>query len=66
MVTIYTTETCSKCKVLKTKLEQKGIEYKEVNDIHELESKNFMTVPMLEVDNKVMDFKEAVTWINGR
>lgn len=64
-VILYTT-FCPKCKVLETKLKQKGIEYKEITDIDIMTEKGFMSVPMLEVDNFVMNFTEANTWINER
>jgi glutaredoxin len=64
-VILYTT-FCPKCRVLETKLKQKGIEYKEITDIDIMTEKGFMSVPMLEVDNFVMNFTEANTWINER
>ena len=64
-VILYTT-FCPKCKVLETKLKQKGIKYKEITDIDIMTEKGFMSVPMLEVDNFVMNFTEANTWINER
>ena len=39
---------CPRCKVLKTKLDQKGIQYESVNDIELMKEKGF---------------KEAVDWI---
>lgn len=64
-VTLYTT-FCPKCRVLEAKLKQKGIEYKEITDVDIMTEKGFMSVPMLEVDNFVMNFTEANTWINER
>lgn len=64
-IILYTTG-CPKCKVLEAKLKQKGLEYKEITDINEIANKGFMTVPILEVDNKTMNFTEANTWINER
>lgn len=64
-VILYTT-FCPKCRVLETKLKQKGIKYKEITDIDIMTEKGFMSVPMLEVDNFVMNFTEANTWINER
>ena len=63
-IILYSTH-CPKCRVLEQKLKMKNIEYKEVNDIEVMEKKGFMTVPMLEVDGKVMNFKEANDWINN-
>lgn len=62
---LYSTD-CPKCKVLKTKLEQKGIEYYETDDINILEQKGIMSVPVLVVDNNYMLFKEAIDWVNKR
>ena len=55
---------CPRCIVLEKKLKQKGIDYDEVNDMSIMEKKGFLSVPVLEVDGKTMDFKEANDWIN--
>ena len=55
---------CPKCKVLEKKLLQKNMVYEEVNDVDVMTEKGFMSVPMLEVDGEVMDFKAASDWIN--
>ena len=57
---------CPRCKVLKTKLDQSGIEYETVNDIEIMKSKGFNEAPKLEVDDMVMDFKQAVDWLKGQ
>ena len=62
-VTLYTTQ-CPKCMVLEKKLTAKNIEYSTVEDVNLMISKGFDTMPMLEIDDKVMDFKAANTWIN--
>jgi glutaredoxin len=54
---------CPRCKVLKMKLDQSGIEYENVNDIEVMKAKGFAEAPKLEVDGVVMNFKEAVDWI---
>lgn len=66
MVIIYTTETCPKCKILKKKLSEKGIEYNEVNDIEILKSLDIYEVPILEIDGKYLDFSEANNWVNSQ
>lgn len=63
---IFHSSHCPRCKVLETKLKQKEIEYEENNDIQVMLSKGLEMAPALEVDGKMMDFKEAVNWINGR
>ncbi len=62
-VILYTTH-CPKCLVLKKKLESKNIEFEEITDNELMLKKGFTMVPVLEVDDKTMDFKEANTWIN--
>lgn len=64
-VTLYSTG-CPKCKVLITKLDSKNINYNVVSDINVIISKGINTVPVLEVDNNLMDFKTAVDWVNAR
>lgn len=54
---------CPRCKILKAKLEQSNIEFKENNDVELMTQKGFTTVPMLEVDGVIYNFKEAVKWI---
>lgn len=54
---------CPKCKVLKMKLDQKGIQYEDVTDIEVMKEKGFTEAPKLEVNGVVMSFKEATKWI---
>lgn len=54
---------CPRCKVLKTKLDQSGIQYVTVNDVEEMKAKGFTEAPKLEVNGEIMDFKKAVEWI---
>lgn len=61
-VTLYSTG-CPQCNVLKKKLDLAGIEYNTIEDPDAIAAKGFMTAPLLEVEDKVMQFKEAVDWI---
>lgn len=63
-VVLYSTG-CAKCKVLEAKLNMKKIEYNVVTDVSVMESKGFMSVPMLEINGEVMDFKKANDWIKN-
>lgn len=54
---------CPRCKVLKMKLDEKGIQYDEITDIEVMKEKGFQEAPKLEVDGVVMNFKEASEWI---
>lgn len=62
-IVLYSTG-CPRCNVLKTKLKNKDILFEEVNDEDIMINKGFDSVPILEVDGKPYDFKEAVEWIN--
>lgn len=65
MITLYTTH-CPKCRVLETKLAQKGIEYQENTDIEYMSSLGIMSAPVLEVDGELLDFVTANNWINNK
>ena len=54
---------CPRCKVLKAKLDKSNIQYETINDIEVMKAKGFVEAPKLEVDEMVMDFREAVEWI---
>ena len=66
MITIYTTATCPKCKILKTKLAQKGIEYEEFTDEEEMQRMGILSVPIMSVDGKLMDVPESIKYVNER
>lgn len=63
IIKLYTTQHCSMCKMLKELLTNKKIEFETVEDLDEMEKKGFKSVPMLEVDGKIMNTKEAFAWI---
>lgn len=62
-VILYSTG-CPQCRVLKRKLEEKGIIFTENTDREKMLSLNFVRVPVLEVDGERMDFSAANKWIN--
>ena len=64
-IILYSTG-CPKCKVLVAKLNAKNIKYNTVSDVGIIISKGISTVPVLEVNGTIMDFKTAVEWINER
>lgn len=57
---------CPRCEVLKEKLEQSSISFEVMDDVNVIASLGIGEVPMLEVDGKLMGFKEAVDWIKAR
>ena len=63
MITIYKTEHCPMCKLLTQKLEEKHIPFNVVSEINILKQKNILQVPMLEVNNSLLNFQEALKWV---
>ena len=66
MITVYTTQTCPKCKILKKKLQEKGIEYQEFNDEDEMQRMGILSVPVMDVDGEQLDFPAAIKYVNER
>lgn len=54
---------CPNCNVLKKKLVEKNIAYKEINNVETMKAKGFTTVPMLEVDGISMNYKESFNFV---
>lgn len=64
MITLYSTH-CPKCNVLEKKLNIKKLEYTLVEDEDLMVEKGFLSAPMLEVDNQLLTFKEAIEWLEN-
>lgn len=64
MITMYTTH-CPQCKVLEKMLNDKKIEYTQITDIDIMKSKGIQSVPYLEVDGELKNFKESMEWIRN-
>lgn len=62
MVTLYSTG-CPACKVLKKKLEAKGIPYNENNSIEEMAELGITRVPVLLAEGMLLEMTEANRWI---
>lgn len=54
---------CPKCKVLKMKLDAKGIQYEDISDVEVMKDLGFMEAPKLVVGDTVMGFSDAVEWV---
>lgn len=66
-IILYTIH-CPKCNVLEKKLQGKNIKFEIIDDERTLieqgfASKNF---PLLLVDDKLMEYSEAVAWVNKK
>lgn len=56
---------CPMCKILEKKLAQKNVKYQLCNDTEVMTKMGFQSVPMLEVGDKIYNFREAVNWANN-
>lgn len=61
-VILYSTG-CPKCGILKRKLDERGVVYETVSDVDEMLRLGINSAPYLGVDDKLMDFKQAVDWV---
>lgn len=64
MVIMYTTH-CPQCKILEKMLNDKKIEYTQITDIDVMKSKGIQSVPFLEVEGELKNFKESMEWIRN-
>jgi glutaredoxin len=62
---LYSSSTCPKCKVLKSKLDAAGIPYRIVMD-EKAAAAGINEVPVLEVKGERMNFVEGNKWINEK
>lgn len=65
MITLYSTG-CPKCQVLEKKMLNDGIDFNISDDVNTLIEKGFMTAPILKVDDKFLEFKDAIDWLKNR
>lgn len=64
MINFFTTG-CPKCKILKKKMDDKGISYNTVTDIEVMTALGIDSVPVLQFDDgALMDFGQAIKWVN--
>ena len=69
---IFYTTNCPRCQVLKKKMDSLGIDYELNNDIEEMLLQGIQTVPMLRIEEELLDssslttlldFSQAVKWL---
>lgn len=64
MKVILYTIGCPNCNVLKRKLDEKNIDYESVTDEATIEQKGYNNLPVLEVEDSVMKYGDAIKWVN--
>ena len=62
-VKLYSTH-CPQCRTLEMKLNRAGIEYEVCDDVEEMNARGFKAAPVLETDEGVFNFSEAIKWVN--
>lgn len=63
---IFYTQNCPKCDILKKKLEQKGLSFTvESNNFQKLINAGIKQLPVLEIDDKLLSFSDAIKYINN-
>lgn len=60
---IFHSSHCPRCLILEKKLKEKGIQYEENNDVQVMIKKGLEMAPALEIEGKLLNYKEAVNWI---
>ena len=63
MIIVYSTG-CPRCNIIEAKLKEKNIDFTVNNNIDEMSELGIMSVPVLSIDGKLLQFKEANDWIN--
>lgn len=63
-IILYSTG-CPKCRVLKSKLTGRGVQFEENESVETMESMGIAEVPVLFVNGELLDFGKAIQWING-
>ena len=51
------------CEMLEHKLNEKNIEFKLVSDVNSILAKGIQNVPVLEVNNELLDTRKALAWV---
>ena len=62
---ILYSNNCPRCKILKKKLDDNKINYEIIDDVDTMIDKGLSTVPVLEINGRMLDFREAVEWVNN-
>lgn len=63
---LYSQKGCPMCSMLKSKLDEKGMEYEIVSDTNEMQRQGITHIPMLKADERseLMDFASAIKYIS--
>lgn len=63
-ITLYTSDTCHRCKTVKHMLNIHSVEYNEITDRDFILSLDLAEVPAIEVDGKIIDeYSSVLAWL---
>ena len=62
-VTLYSNH-CPQCRFLSTLLNNKNIEFNEINDEDLMQSMGLLSMPQLDVNGEIMKYADALQWVN--
>jgi len=65
LIKLFSTH-CPKCVVLEKKLKEKNISFKIEENVSVMQELGIMSVPMLSVDSNMLNFVDAVKWVNSQ
>lgn len=63
-ILVYSSPSCGRCNVLKHKLKERNIDFKETNDIDVLIELGYTQLPVVNIDGSFFEFKEALEIID--
>ena len=62
-IILYSSQECIRCRLVKQMLNTHNVQYTEVNDKRIMIDKDIEEVPALEINKKIMDYAEILTWL---
>ncbi len=65
-VVLYSTANCPMCKQLARILQSKNIAFEKCEDEDYILSLGYRSVPLLQIDDKILVTQEAFTWANNK
>ena len=62
-IVLYSTNTCSRCKIVKQILNIHNVKYTEITDVDIMKEKGFNEAPIMEINDKTLDYGDIVEWL---
>lgn len=65
-IKIYSLPSCGMCSALKRELDTRNIPYELCQDVQEIKQQGITSLPTLQVNEKRLNFKEALNYLKGQ